>query len=110
MLIEELDPSTRLFYCLKRAGIHTAEQLSRMSDDDLLKIRGFGRACLAEVRNKISAPRMTNADRIRVMTDEELARVIYSVPCCDHHCEHSGEGECLDCIERWLKRPAEGSE
>lgn len=73
MLIEELDPSVRLYNCLKRTGINTVEQLSQMTDDDLMKIRCFGAGCLAEVRAKIAAPRNTNADRIRAMSDKELA-------------------------------------
>lgn len=48
----------------------------------------------------------TNGDRIRGMTDEELAEVIMcpygSEPdiCCT-------KGTCLDCCEKWLKEPAE---
>lgn len=51
---------------------------------------------------------VSNADSIQVMTEDEIARSIYAVsmghnPWCNHHCEHLGEDECLDCISRWLR-------
>jgi hypothetical protein len=72
MKIEDLQFSVRTYHCLKRAGIDTVERLSRMSDDELMKLRNFGVGCLNEVRRKIGAPRKTNADRIRDMSDREL--------------------------------------
>lgn len=48
----------------------------------------------------------TNTDRIRAMSDDDLARILYDRPWCHHHCEHTGEDECLDCIARYLQRPA----
>ena len=52
---------------------------------------------------------MTNADRIRSMTDEELAEAIISIPMCvgtddDKDCEKDG---CKDCFLNWLQMPAE---
>lgn len=53
---------------------------------------------------------MTNADRIRAMTDEELAVEIHAytmhyAPWCDYHCENEGDDGCDKCIEKWLKQP-----
>ncbi len=76
MLIEELNLSHRVYNCLKRSKIETVEQLSMMSDYDLMRIRSFGQTCLAEVRAKVALPTKTNADRIRAMSDEELAKFI----------------------------------
>lgn len=62
-------------------------------------------------------PIKTNADKIRSMTDEELADFIqrvqfgdfsnldYGKTFCDM-CD--GQYECDDCLKSWLKQPAEG--
>jgi hypothetical protein len=49
--------------------------------------------------------RNTNADRIRAMSDEELADFISTCGCPDHarDCRDS----CKDCTLEWLKQPAE---
>ena len=52
---------------------------------------------------------MTNADKIRSMSDEELAEAIISIPMCvgtddDKDCEKDG---CKDCFLNWLQQPAE---
>ena len=48
---------------------------------------------------------MTNADRIRNMTDEELADVIHC-PLVEVDGCHTGKS-CALCILRWLRSPAE---
>lgn len=48
MKIENFDMSVRLHNCLKLAGIDTIEKLASMTDDDLLRIRYFGRKILEE--------------------------------------------------------------
>ena len=51
----------------------------------------------------------TNADRIRAMTDEELAWFIYTKTGCDHKCMHWNSESCSDpdsakvCGEVWLE-------
>ena len=52
---------------------------------------------------------MNNAQKIRSMTDEELAEAIISIPMCvgtddDKDCEKDG---CKDCFLNWLQQPAE---
>ena len=49
----------------------------------------------------------TNADRIRAMSDEELAEFISSCGCPDH--AKSCMASCTDCTLKWLKQPAEES-
>ena len=48
---------------------------------------------------------ITNADRIRAMSDEELAEFVSNRGCPDHarNCTDS----CKDCTTKWLKQPAE---
>lgn len=49
---------------------------------------------------------MTNADRIRTMPDEELAKYFSSIAECDH-CQNELDRECCVnedvCINRWLE-------
>jgi len=53
MNIEDMDLSVRSYNCLKRAGIHTVEDLTKKSEDDMLKVRNLGRKSLDEVINKL---------------------------------------------------------
>lgn len=53
--IEELDLSVRPLNCLKRAGINTLEELTKKSEEDMLKVRNLGRKSLEEVIEKLSA-------------------------------------------------------
>ena len=53
----------------------------------------------------------SNADRIRAMSDEELATTIHAISLgykeewCDYHCENQGDDGCDNCIKKWLKQP-----
>ena len=53
MNIEDMDLSVRSYNCLKRAGIHTVEDLTKKSEDDMLKVRNLGRKSLDEVIGKL---------------------------------------------------------
>ena len=55
MTIEELDLSVRSFNCLKRANIHTVEDLINKTEDDMMKVRNLGRKSLEEVINKLAS-------------------------------------------------------
>lgn len=55
MNIEDMDLSVRSYNCLKRANIHTVEDLIKRSEDDMLKVRNLGRKSLDEVINKINS-------------------------------------------------------
>ncbi len=53
MTIEDLDLSVRSYNCLKRAGIHTVEDLIKKSEEDMLKVRNLGQKSLDEVVKKL---------------------------------------------------------
>lgn len=48
---------------------------------------------------------MTNAERIRGMSDEELAEIIMCPYYTESVCNYTGV--CLDCCLEWLKQPVE---
>ena len=54
MTIEELDLSVRSYNCLKRANIHTVDDLTKKTEDDMLKVRNLGKKSLDEVIYKLS--------------------------------------------------------
>ncbi|MGE5553239.1 MAG: DNA-directed RNA polymerase subunit alpha [Betaproteobacteria bacterium] len=54
MTIEELDLSVRSYNCLKRAGINTVEELTRKTEEDMMKVRNLGRKSLEEVKQKLA--------------------------------------------------------
>ena len=118
MKIEELDLSVRSYNALKRAGIETVEQLRRKTTLDLYKIRNLGETSIAEIRSKL-AYTPSNADRIRSMTDEELAAYL-TIDVSTRYCKRAKEcsdmldtdGDipeewCRMCALEWLQRPAD---
>ena len=58
MVIEEMDLSVRSYNCLKRANIHTVEDLTKKTEDDMLKVRNLGRKSLEEVIQKLDSYRL----------------------------------------------------
>lgn len=55
---------------------------------------------------------VTNADRIRAMSDEELAAFLWNIELgftnggwCDCRCEEDGGHSCTKCLAEWLKQP-----
>ncbi len=57
--IEDLDFSVRAYNCLKRAGIHTLQDLVNRSESDMMKIRNLGKKSLKEVLDKIKEMGLT---------------------------------------------------
>ena len=55
MVIEDMDLSVRSYNCLKRANIHTVEDLTKKTEDDMLKVRNLGRKSLDEVIQKLDS-------------------------------------------------------
>ena len=53
MSIEEMDLSVRSYNCLKRANIHTVGDLTKKTEDDMLKVRNLGKKSLDEVIYKL---------------------------------------------------------
>ena len=60
--IEDLDFSVRAYNCLKRAGIHTLQDLVNKSDTDIMKIRNLGKKSLKEVLDKVKELELTLKD------------------------------------------------
>ncbi|HHV61711.1 MAG TPA: DNA-directed RNA polymerase subunit alpha [Firmicutes bacterium] len=54
MTIEELDLSVRSYNCLKRAGINTVEELTKRTEEDMMKVRNLGKKSLEEVKAKLA--------------------------------------------------------
>ena len=50
---------------------------------------------------------MTNADRIRAMSDEELAAILCGDGWNCPPCECKNEDDCLDCWLEWLEQEAQ---
>ncbi len=55
MSIEDMDLSVRSYNCLKRANIHTVEDLTKKTEDDMLKVRNLGKKSLDEVILKLQS-------------------------------------------------------
>ena len=55
MAIEDLDLTVRSYHCLKRANIHTVDDLIKKTEDDMLKVRNLGKKSLLEVIAKLES-------------------------------------------------------
>ena len=53
MSVEELELSVRSFNCLKRANINTVEELTKKTEEDMMKVRNLGKKSLDEVMHKL---------------------------------------------------------
>lgn len=51
--IEDLDLSVRAYNCLKRANIHTVQDLVNKTESEMMKIRNLGKKSLKEVLDKV---------------------------------------------------------
>ena len=51
--IEEVEFSVRAYNCLKRAGIHTVQELVNKKENEVTKIRNLGKKSLKEVLDKV---------------------------------------------------------
>ena len=60
--IEDLDFSVRAYNCLKRAGIHTLQDLVNKSEGDMMKMRNLGKKSLKEVLDKVRDLNLTLRD------------------------------------------------
>ncbi len=81
------------------------------------KVKEYNKICpLTNMATPITEYRMTNEDRIRAMSDEELAEFLCRVkePC--DYCQLATimgactESLCDDAMMKWLKQPAEGED
>ena len=89
-------------YCYLKNAKPCYECSACMSGDDHFRP--------AKPKNK----QMTNADRIRAMSDEELAAMLKDYKDCNKNCIISNGKHCYQICEeesvllKWLKQPAEG--
>ena len=63
MPIEDMDLSVRSYNCLKRANIQTVEDLTKKTEDDMLKVRNLGKKSLDEVIAKLESLGLKLADK-----------------------------------------------
>ena len=52
-MVEELELSVRAYNCLKRANVHTIEDLLKYSQEDLLEFKNFGQKSADEVNESL---------------------------------------------------------
>ena len=62
MTIEDLDLSVRSYNCLKRAGINNVEDLSKKTQEEMIRVRNLGRKSMEEVIAKLEALGLTLAE------------------------------------------------
>ena len=53
--IEEMNLSVRSYNCLKRANVHTVEDLTKKTREDMVKVRNLGAKSLEEIEGKLQA-------------------------------------------------------
>ena len=53
MFIEELNMSQRTTEALKQNGINTLDDIKKLSEEDIIKLRNFGRMSTAELMQKL---------------------------------------------------------
>lgn len=64
--------------------------------------------CMDECCPEFEGIPLTNADRIRAMSDEELAKVVSGTILCapEGRCHGNPKTSCYECWLNWLKQPA----
>lgn len=80
-----------------------------------LKMNPLGKigSCYAFIEKDTDPKPITNADRIRAMSDEELAYWMTHLHedghCLNERCQIFLDKTCEECVIDWLKQPAEGA-
>ena len=54
MTIDDLDLSVRSFNCLKRQGFQTVQELTQISEEEMMKFRNLGKKSLKEIEDKLA--------------------------------------------------------
>ena len=111
-----MDAAAALEECWKREGLIQAEAKPKNPDDVVVKVTVPDRWPMTEAGQRraaqeAAAPKpMTNGDRIRAMTDEELVRSRVGEILCEmlpyDDCPYP-HVRCKDCLIKWLGSPAE---
>ena len=55
MTIEDLDLSLRSYNCLKREGFQTVQELTQVSEEEILKLKHLGKKSFKEIEDKLAA-------------------------------------------------------
>ena len=63
MTIEEMDLSVRSYNCLKRFGIHTVEDLTQKTEEDMRKVRNLGNKSIDEIVAKLEGYGLSLKDK-----------------------------------------------
>lgn len=90
--ILELGLGTRAFNCLKSAGIDTIEEVSKLSDEELLSIRHMGLKAVQDVRNRLKIFMETPTYEDLKEENEKLRKLLMGIMTCN-----SSEGTCEVC-------------
>ena len=85
-------------------------QACRYNTLDGCKVKERAGVCpLTNIAPLITEYRMTNADRIRAMSDEEMAKKLQYASGCPVNADCiKMSGDCNACWLDWLQQPAEG--
>lgn len=108
MKVEQMNLTTRTVNCLRRAGIHTLEDLQSMDYGELCNIRGAGEHTLEEINsalrnygrgvNRISLLRKAPAEEIAALLGCPYFSRNEELPCGSSH----EDTNCYDCRLEWL--------
>ena len=111
-----MDAAAALEECWKREGLIQNAAKPENPDDVVVKVTVPDSWPMTEAGQRLAAQEaaapkpVTNGDRIRAMTDEELAGSEFRNAICDDvpTCElGSGIGDCMECRLKWLGSPVE---
>ena len=85
-------------------------QVCQYNTLDGCKVKEYGCVCpLTNTANQITEYKMTHADRIRAMSDEEMAKKLQYASGCPVNADCiKMSGNCKACWLDWLQQPAEG--
>ena len=87
----------------------TIKAIEKLATYENAEKHGLSERYEAEAKDTPAKKPQTNADRIRSMTDEELAEVLFG-SCIEHmgveECSHPEEA-CKSCVLDWLKAESE---
>jgi hypothetical protein len=65
-LLEDLNFSVAVYNYLKRAGINLKSDIEKLSEDDILKIRGISKARLNEIKKGVNMDKKHNVNDINL--------------------------------------------
>ena len=76
MATEDMDLSVRSYNCLKRANIHTVGDLTKKTEDDMLRVRNLGRKSLDEVIEKLKSYGLCLKETYKMLLKDVLHKFV----------------------------------